>query len=239
MHFLIEAHLNETLDLLTHPVYSRYKQVQQFLKWKHTKFDPYFIAYRTEFRFHSDETLRRVGTCDLMAIRKNHPPPDQCNSTLTCILVDWKNTILKQAYNNETMKGPCISIPQSNVGEYTIQQSDYACLAREFYKNWKYNGFVYENIDFEEMRLVAFSEENDKNEAVNATLDDVRDVILALWEERYQEVTDWYAAGRPQIVHSKSIVLTPEEERNELLKIIQRVNAEKEKQQIAKQINTN
>ncbi len=222
VHMLLEAHLNNAIDLLTHPVYSKHKQIQQFLKWKYTKFDAQYIPYRTEFRFHSDASMRRVGTCDLIAVKKDHPPPDQCNSTLTGILIDWKNTILKQAYRNETMQGPCSSIPQCNVGEYCVQQNDYCCLARTFYTGWKFNGYVYDHIDFSSMQLVAFAEDNANNEAVVAPLDDQRELIAILWAERVVEVAKWEQDQRPKIIYPKPTILSVEQEFQLLFELVKK-----------------
>lgn len=101
VHLLFECSCNKALNLYDCK-YTPLSPVQQYLKWRNNYFDKYFEEFRTEFRFHTGPDLRLVGTADLIAIRKNHPLPQDCNGILTLQIFDWKcskklfDAILKQ-----------------------------------------------------------------------------------------------------------------------------------------------
>ena len=218
VHFLIECHANGKLDLLTHPLYARYAHIQQYLKWRFVHFDPHFVEYRTEFRFASDKTYRRVGTCDMLAVRKNHPAPENCNSTLTLSMFDWKNALMQRSGfktrdmpHAERMLGICSELDECNVSHYTIQQNDYEHMATTFYSDWTFNGHVYKKVAFEQKQLIAFHETNANNEADVVVLENIQDVIAQIWALRKESVAAWEANGRPKIVKLKPKELSDEE----------------------------
>ncbi len=218
VHFLIECHCNGKLDLLTHPVYARFAHIRQYLKWRYIHFDPLFKEYRTEFPFASDATYRRVGTCDLLAVRKDHPLPNQCGSTLTLSMFDWKNALLnekgfktREMTKPEKMKGPCKKLDECNVSHYTIQQNDYEYLATTYYQDWLYNGHVYKKVRFEQKQLIGLHETHEDNTAHVVLLDNIQDIIMILWQERKAAVALWELQGRPEIEKHKPITHTDEE----------------------------
>jgi len=202
VHFLIECHFNDQLDLANHPVYNTIPNIQQYLKWREEHFDPFYEAYRTEFRAHTDKTKRKVGTGDLFAVRKNHPPPSETNGTLYLTMFDWKNCILKMRGFKKTDKGIkyCAAYDKCNYEEYTLQQNEYERLVTDekMYTNFHYNGHVYKRVRFEEKYLIVFHETNPKNKAIIVPLEDRQDVLEHIWRDREEEVAKWEKAGRPK-----------------------------------------
>ena len=232
VHFLIECHCNGKLDLFMHPVFARYTHIRQYLEWRQMFFDPHFIEYRTEFRFASDKLHRRVGTCDLIAVRKNHLPPDQCNNTLTVSMFDWKNALLKrngfktrEMPHPERMLGTCSELDDCNVAHYTIQQNDYEYMATTYYADWVFKGHTYKKITFEQKQLIGFHEENAKNIADIVPLKDVQHIIAALWAERRESVARWETENRPKIVTQPLRVFSNEESLDILRNLIHKCDA--------------
>lgn len=205
VHFLIECHCNKQLALATHPVYANLQHIQQYLKWRSKHFDPFFEEYRTEFRFRSDKQYRRVGTCDLLAIAKNHGTPQETNGILHVTMFDWKNCILKtEGFNNEKGLLYCSEYPKCNFQEYTLQQNDYKKMGsnKRLYGKWVLNGNVYECMEFDAMYLIAFHETNPNNEAIVVPLEDRLAELEFIWRDRAEVVAQWEAAGRPKDEHA-------------------------------------
>jgi len=208
VHFLIECDMNGQIDLRTHPVYGQpqLNHIQQYLKWKATKFDPYFEPYRTEMQFFDDGTYRRVGTCDLMAVAKNHPPPEITRGVLKIHLIDWKNTTMKKKGFFNTLKKryemgryPMHMVHDCNFEHYQLQQADYDYMASKFYRNFTYKGHIYDRIEFVMRKLVCLDDENPDNDFVEEKLkENYRKELDIIWEKRAQEVKKWKENGCPK-----------------------------------------
>jgi len=201
VHFLIECDLNNILDLASSP-YARYQHVKQYLWWKHTHFLPRYNAYRTEFRIRSCKKYRKVGTADFLAVRKDHPPPSETNGILWIADFDWK-CIRLQTFNFDNEKGIdlCNFMDNCNFSEYTFQQNDYGrFFEQDMYRDFVYNGYVYNKIRFESMDLVVLSDENPKpEEAKVAPVSKEPELIEQVWQRRAEEIAIWEAEGRPVI----------------------------------------
>ncbi len=218
VHFLIECHCNKQLDL---EPYREHAHIRQYLEWREEYWDPVYEDYRTEKQFVSAGNYRRVGTCDLLGVRRDHPPPEECDDTLILVMRDWKCAPLKRKgfFDPRTMTkprhmtGPCESLDDCNVSGYTIQQNDYATLAAmaESEKGWLWNERYYKHARIDDMQLIGLDEDNFGDQADIVQLEHIPDIIDALWYEREQEVADWEAAGRPRCEKHHEVILSKEE----------------------------
>lgn len=196
VHYLIELDMNGQLDLSSHPVYSKLTHIRQYLTWKKLHFDPIYEPYATEKELFDSEH-RRVGTCDLLAIRKNHPPPSETNGILYLVMFDWKNTVLeKMSYYDEktgykTGVGPMKHVHDCNYRHYELQQAEYRKFVRA-YRNFTYNGFTYDRVELELCALVCFDDSNPRNEAIVEVLHNTYEHELEeIWRIRKQAVDEW------------------------------------------------
>ncbi len=188
-HLLLENHCNG-YDL-ANSKYSHLIPIQQYLKWRKDYFDIHFKEFRTEIRFHSSIDLRIVGTADLIAIRKNHPPPSETGGCLTLSIFDWKNTKdlkMKDDYKNKVGTGPCAGVPDCNYGHYCIQQNIYKWMLTRFYNNWTYNGLKYTSVKVEMMRLIIIHENNAGGKVLEVDVPDMSDIIETMVIERRKEL---------------------------------------------------
>ena len=189
-HLLLENHCNG-YDLAGSK-YSHLVPVQQYLKWRKDIFDPEFNEFRTEIRFHSSIDLRIVGTADLIAIRKNHPPPEETNGVLTLSIFDWKNTKdlqFKNKYHEKRCgKGACRSILDCNFGHYCIQQNIYKWLLETFYNQWTHNGLKYTSVKVEKMQLIIVHENNKDNKVNPVDVPVNSEIIHEMVNERRKEL---------------------------------------------------
>lgn len=231
VHFLAECDMNGVLDLSTKPEYTRTAHIQQYLGWKKTKFEPYYDVYRTELRFRSSSKWRRVGTCDVLAVRKNHPPPSETNGILYVAMFDYKNTIIKtEGFQGKKGFGICAHLDDCNLRHYELQQSDYKKMAaQDIYKNWMHNGHKYSKMCVELMQLVCFDESNPNNEAIVITLQDLDDVIEKMWNQRAEEVAIWETLGRLPIPKKTKPKLTDLETEQRVRELLQKLEAQKQK----------
>ncbi len=186
-HLLLENHCNQFN--LAESKYANLIPIQQYLTWRKDIFDPEFKEFRTEMRFHSPIDLRIVGTADLIAIRRNHPPPEETNGVLTLSIFDWKNTKdLKKidTFHNPPLYGlgPCSGIPDCNFGHYCIQQNIYKWLLETYYKCWTYNGLKYTSVKVEFMKLIIIHENNKDNKVQEEEVPDYSDIIAKMVLER-------------------------------------------------------
>lgn len=213
VHFLIECDMNGQLDLATHPMYSQphLKHIQQYLNWKRTRFDPLYVPWRTEMRFMSSSRYRRVGTCDLLAVRKDHGLPSETNSTLSLVMIDWKNKqIEKRAFfDSKTRRFKTGIFPMSRVQDcslfhYELQQADYEKLLVENYHNLTFNGHVYAHAKITERKLVCFDDANPGNEAMEEMLEhNYANELEWIWNRRAEDVEAWVQAGMPADIKNK------------------------------------
>lgn len=199
VHYLIELDMNGQIDLSTHPIYSQphLNHIQQYLTWKREKFDPDFEPYRTEMQLFESEH-RRVGTCDLVAVRKDHPPPSETNGVLRVKLIDWKNTVLKTKGRFDKEKGfnmgiaPMDKVHHCNLRHYELQQAEYASMLMKYYRNFTFRGQMYERMEFTSRELVCFDDSNSNNRAIPKVLyNDFRKELDIIWAKRLQDVAAW------------------------------------------------
>ncbi len=202
-HLLLENHCNG-FDL-EHSKYSHLIPIQQYLTWRKDIFDPEFKEFRTEIRFHSSIDLRIVGTADLIAIRKNHGPPEKTNGVLTLSIFDWKNTKrldMKNRYvENLCGTGACENVVDCNFGHYCIQQNIYKWLLETFYNNWTYNGMKYTSVKVEKMQLIVIHENNKDNKVNAVDVPDMSSNIQRMVEERKLELQ--------KLMEKEKIILFP------------------------------
>jgi hypothetical protein len=82
LHFLLECHMNG-FDL-EGSVYAGLEDVQSYFRWRREYFDPAgLVPFRTELRFSTGPDLKLTGTADLLAIRDDHPGPEETHSPFT------------------------------------------------------------------------------------------------------------------------------------------------------------
>ncbi len=179
-HLLLENHCNG-YDLKK---YEHLIPIKQYLKWRKDFFDKEFVEFRTEFRLHSCETLRLVGTADLFAIRKNHGLPCETDDTLTVSIFDWKNTKELKMFGQKFGFGPCSKLRECNYSHYCIQQNIYKYLFETYYTQWVYNGHKYNKVKVELMKLVIIHDNNINNEAITIDVPSLQSVIHEIIEIR-------------------------------------------------------
>ncbi len=167
-HLLFECHCNSALDL-ARSKFGHLTPVQQYLRWRETYFDQYFTEFRTEIRFNSSDDLRIVGTADLLAVRRNHLPPDQTDGVLTISIFDWKNTKelkMDNMYEKGLRGGPCEEMANCNFSHYCIQQNIYAWLLTNYYTEWFWRNAKFTKVRVELLKLVIVHDNNPRNEAM-------------------------------------------------------------------------
>jgi hypothetical protein len=154
-HFLVECFFNGWEGLRS-DVYASSVPVQQFLVWH----DQEFVAqglepFRTELRFRSDVTLKMCGTADLVAIRTDHPLPQDCMGVLTLFLFDWKNS-KEIKFDSPWAKGKrcCAHLPDVNASHYYCQQNLYTWFIETYYNCWTWKGQRYTSVKVARMQLV-------------------------------------------------------------------------------------
>jgi len=230
VHFLIECDLNGCLDLATHPLYSQYANIRQYNAWKAEFFTPFFVPYRTEFRWRTCKKYRHVGTADLIAVRKDHPPPDQTNGTLFVVDIDWKNLeeLKKRGFFGKKGIDLCDHIDDCNFMHYTLQQSDYARFPQQpmYDGNWKFNGYTYQRMVFTDMSLVCFHKNNPDDKAQVETLEHMAKEISQMWEKRAVDVAAWYELGRPKLPSKHKARPTDDERRVLIADMLPRLQAD-------------
>lgn len=183
-HLLFENHCNKTIDL-ARSKYAHLKPVQQYLKWRRNHFDNEFEEFRTEIRLSSNPELRIVGTADLLAVRKNHPPPHLTNGVLTLSIFDWKNKYnFKRDNLFEKGFGPCRKMGNCNASKDFIQLNIYAWLLTTFYSGWKYNGYFYNKVSIEFMKLVIVHDLIFSDEAIVCDVPNLSYIIKEMVKER-------------------------------------------------------
>jgi len=178
--------------------------VQQYLHWKETYFTPNLEAFRTELRMRGGIGLRLTGTADLIAIRRNHPPPDQCGGVLELHIIDWKfSKEIKQTNkwaNHRSGKGYgvglCRDLLDTNFSHYCLQQCLYKRLLETYFPNWVWRGRQYSSVKVVSMKLAVFHE----NHAPHGLILDVEDVgffIDKIIQERSEAVALKQQVGTP------------------------------------------
>lgn len=198
-HGLLERDLNGTtlggFPSLAESPFAQLEAVQQYLKWKRECFDPYFEAFRTEHRMRGDIGLLLTGTLDLCAVRRGHPPPEQCDGVLTLNIFDWKfsqNIKTFDPYANAvTGKGYgvdlCSDLQDTNFSHYCLQQSLYKYMLETFYPEWTWKGMKYTSVRVESMHLAVFHENHAPSGKI-LEVEDLRGHIEQILAARRKEV---------------------------------------------------
>lgn len=155
-HFICECYCNGGLrDVIHGEQYDRI-EIKQFLKfYQENIIDKGYIPFRTEMRLFTDKNTQVCGTVDLLIIRHDHPPPEECDGVLTLVDVDWKNSkkINTKAYNKQKGFGPCASLDDCNWSHYMLQQNMYKYILEKWYGTWVYKGKSYCKVKIESMIL--------------------------------------------------------------------------------------
>jgi hypothetical protein len=187
LHFTLERDCNGLSHMLTN--YSHIIEMKQYRKWKSKHLDGLnLIPYRTEFRMFTDEYSKICGTSDLLAIDRNHKPPTQTSNTLSLVLIDWKfSKAIKYENTYQKGKGACSHMQDCNFNHYSLQQNLYKYMLEKHYKNWNFNGYVYEHVQIINMRLAVFHE-NHGEEGLNIIIDDLQDLIVGIVGDRTNEI---------------------------------------------------
>lgn len=194
LHGQLEKDMNG--DLVENSPCSHLAPIQQFLKWKRDYFSPEFEPFRTELRMRAGIDLKLTGTADLIAVRKNHPPPEKCDGVLTLNIIDWKfskqihftNFFANRSTGVGYGRGICGDLVDTNFTHYCLQQSLYKYLLVNFFGNWVWKGMVYTSVRVDLMKLAVFHE----NHSPDGLIVDVRDLgghIERMVEERRKDVS--------------------------------------------------
>ena len=163
--------------------------IKQFNKWYDRFFKDILIPFRTEFRFRSGSDLKLTGTADLIAIDKNHPPPDECDETLSLHIIDWKfSKAIKMKNPYQSGVGCCSSLDDTNYSHYLLQQNIYKYMMETFYPSWNWNGFKYKHVKVVSMKLCVFHENHGK-EGFIVDLPDCRDIVERMMDDRRKTVS--------------------------------------------------
>lgn len=151
-HRLVECYLNG----MPCDAFSNIKVFQQFLCWK-TEFEKMGMeVFRTEMRIRSSILYKITGAVDSLWIHVNHPPPEECDSTLTLTMVDWKfkRRYWKSAFVNPRTGTKCMGFPNTpceseedctNTHD-SLQQAGYTHILETWYTDFPYNGHVYKKV---------------------------------------------------------------------------------------------
>jgi hypothetical protein len=162
--------------------------VKQYLKWRREFFDSRFEEFRTELRMYSQEDLRIVGTADLIAVRKNHPPPTQTKGVLYLSIFDWKNSKKLEMKSKEKGFGPCKHLDSCNFIKYSIQQNLYKYLLEHYYSSWIYNDKSYTSVKVECMKLIIVHDNHVDQQAHMVDVPEMTPLIEELIQLRRQEL---------------------------------------------------
>jgi hypothetical protein len=89
LHLLLECHQNG-FDLF-HSEYRDIPEVQDYSRWHaENMVKENLVPFRTELRLTTGADLLLTGTADLICVKDNHPPPEDCDGVLTLHVIDWK-----------------------------------------------------------------------------------------------------------------------------------------------------
>ena len=156
LHFLLECH-NNGYDLASSD-YGSIPEVQDYLRWRQRHFTG-LVAFRTELRMFTGPDLRLTGTADLIAVREDHPPPEECGGVLSLHLIDWKfSRAIRMDNRYEHGHGVCADLPNCNHSLYALQQNLYKYMLETFYTRWTWRGHTYTSTRVVSMHLAVFHE---------------------------------------------------------------------------------
>jgi len=152
-HRIIECFLNG-MDITP---YKQFYVIRQFLNWFESETKRRKIKiFRTEMKIRSDVKLKVTGAIDSLWIDEDHPPPDQCDSTLFLIIIDFKvqEKIEKWAFKSKKGLECCDDVPDCRLNKHSLQQCAYKVLKEDYYGDYPYNGYVYKRVVIRELYLL-------------------------------------------------------------------------------------
>mgnify|MGYP001086936540 CR=1 FL=1 len=188
LHFLLECHMNG-FDLET-SIFAGLEDVQSYFKWRNDYFDPKgLVPFRTELRFSSGPELRLTGTADLLAIRDDHPGPEETGGLLELSLIDWK---FSKGVKNENRfgkgTGPCAHLPDCNGAHYGLQQNIYRWFFETYHQEWTWRGQQYTKVKIVDMHLAIFHR-NHGPSGLFMPIEDLGDVVHNMLNDRKQQIS--------------------------------------------------
>ena len=185
LHFLLECH-NNGYDLESSE-YSKILEVQDYFRWR----SKHFVGlrpFRTELRMTTGKDLKVTGTADLIAIDEDHPPPEECDSTLSLHLIDWKfSKAIKKNNPFENGYGVCSDLPSCNFSMYSLQQNIYQWMIERYYSKWTYNGKKYDKVKVVSKHLAIFHR-NHSRDGFYLELPDMQKRVEKMMEVRRQQL---------------------------------------------------
>jgi len=187
LHYILECH-NNNFDL-EGSTYMDIQEVNDYLRWRTLHFTAEdLIPFRTEFKMHTGFDLSLTGTADLLAIKRDHPKPKDCNGVLTLHMIDWKfSKGIHMDNQYEKGHGPCKQMDNCNYNHYLLQQNTYKWLLETYYPNWKWNGHEYTSVQVVSMHLAVFHPNHGRT-GLYVSLPVCSDLIDELIQERRQQV---------------------------------------------------
>jgi hypothetical protein len=229
VHNMCELASNNQHNVEADTALMNFKRFQQAVVWR-KKLKQTHDEWRTEMRFFSTDKHRACGSTDLIAVLKNHPPPEATNGKLHVSLYDYKNLaeLKTKSFSGKAFGLTyCAHLQDCNLQAYTLQQNDYAKLSSRYHE-FVYNGYIYTDLHFDEMQLIIFNDENPNNRAIEVMLENRQLVLKHIWRERALKVAAWEKQGRPkQLPPPPPIELTDDEQSQLLLNIIYTVKNNK------------
>jgi hypothetical protein len=181
VHRIIECFLNG-MDIQP---YTHFYAVQQFLRWYHRYMTEHNLKpFRTEMKIRSKADLLLTGTIDALFIRKDHPPPEQCESILDLEMIDWKFQEVLEAHSwgGKTGFAECSSVYDCRLNRHSLQQCAYQKMKQEGYRDYPYQGHIYHRVRIQKMSLLQL---HDKlPEAVMHTVVPFQHVIQRMFDNR-------------------------------------------------------
>lgn len=188
LHFLLECHMNG-FDLASSP-YAGLEDVQAYFRWRTTYFEPAgLVPFRTELRFSTGPDLRLTGTADLLAIRDDHPPPEETGGILSLHLIDWKfSRGVKYENKFGSGSGPCAGLPDCNGSHYGLQQNIYRWFIETYHQEWTWRGHHYTRVKIVDMQLAIFHR-NHGDSGLLVVLKDQADIVHKMLEVRRLQMT--------------------------------------------------
>lgn len=207
LHFLLECHMNG-FDLES-SVYAGLEDVQSYFRWRREYFDPAgLVPFRTELRFSTGPDLKLTGTADLLAIRDDHPGPEETQGVLSLSLIDWKFSKGVQHTNRFGRgTGPCHGLPDCNGTHYGLQQNIYRWFIETYHTDWVWRGQTYTSVKIIDMHLAIFHR-NHGPSGLFMPLDDLSSVVYDMLDERRTGVGTTVGEGpliRPPYVRPPSV----------------------------------
>ena len=187
-HFLAECYVNGWRGLTKEgSVYRTDTGIQQLMELFTKVQTEGWTFFRTELRMFTDVSLKMSGTADLLLVRADQPPPDECGGVLELRIVDFKNSRnIKMSNRYQKGKKVLKHLDDCNYVHYALQQNFYMVMMELWYHGWTYNGHHYSNIKIVDCELWVCHETYGRHAKV-VKIPDMRSTIRALFEERRKQ----------------------------------------------------